>query len=250
MGFIIRNLANIVTLGNLFLGFAAIIQVFKGDLIAASLLVFIAAFLDFFDGIIARALNITTDFGKMLDSFADMISFGLAPAFILHLMFLKTHHPAINSLFFTDISSLSLFPFIFTAAAAIRLGRFNIQKEKNTFYGLATPAAALFVAALAFIIEYDLYLIGLESLYLSGLILNIWLLMLITIVLSYLMILKYPFYKLNFNTSSLRSSAPSWFFILIFVILFVFFFFLAIPLIIIVYVLFSLIIKDLNNKKC
>ena len=79
-----RNIPNLITLANLSCGLFAIIFAFQGYLATASLCIFLGAFFDFFDGLIARFLNANTELGKQLDSMADMVTFGVAPGFILH----------------------------------------------------------------------------------------------------------------------------------------------------------------------
>ena len=78
-----KNIPNFITLGNLTFGLFAILFTFNSDLKVASFCIFFGAFLDFFDGLSARILNIQSDLGKQLDSMADIITFGIAPGFIM-----------------------------------------------------------------------------------------------------------------------------------------------------------------------
>ena len=83
-----ENIPNFITLANLTCGLFAIIFAFQGSLSYASLCIFLGAFFDFFDGLTARCLKLNSEFGKQLDSMADMVTFGVAPGFILfHFIF-------------------------------------------------------------------------------------------------------------------------------------------------------------------
>jgi CDP-diacylglycerol---serine O-phosphatidyltransferase len=127
-------LPSLFTLGNMFLGYYAIILAYKGNFENAVDMVLLAGILDMMDGRIARMTGTTSEFGKELDSLADFLSFGIAPALILY---------------FWGFSELGrfgwLFVFLLPFAGAIRLARFNIQAQvmdKRFFVGLPIPAAA------------------------------------------------------------------------------------------------------------
>lgn len=123
-----------LTVMNLFLGFHAIISSSKGDFVTAGWLIVIAAIFDAFDGKVARATKSFSKFGMEFDSLADVISFGMAPAFLMYqLHFNKMGPPGLV---------ISFFPLMF---GAIRLARFNMEAsgpEKVNFKGLPIPAAA------------------------------------------------------------------------------------------------------------
>ena len=93
MNAIKRNIPNIITLANLTCGLFAIIFAFQGDLKVASFCVFLGAFFDFFDGLAARLLKVSGELGKQLDSMADMVTFGVAPGFILYHWMFDLNHP-------------------------------------------------------------------------------------------------------------------------------------------------------------
>ncbi|MEE2822288.1 MAG: CDP-diacylglycerol--serine O-phosphatidyltransferase [Acidobacteriota bacterium] len=131
-------LPNIFTVGNIFAGFFAVTAVLNGHHGNAAIAIGIAVVLDFFDGYVARLVNVATDFGSHLDSIADVISFGIAPALLIYswgLMGLGK---------FASFSA-----FFFLMCGATRLARFNTQAgHLKHFYGLPIPAAAGFVAAI------------------------------------------------------------------------------------------------------
>ena len=146
-----RNIPNLITIGNLTCGLFAIIFSFQGDLASSSLCIFFGAFLDFFDGFIARILNVSGEFGKQLDSLADMTTFGIAPGFVLFqfIFYLEnniilSHSMEMENFFFPSIIALGI-PIL----SAYRLAKFNLDKRQtNLFIGLPTPALGIFFAAI------------------------------------------------------------------------------------------------------
>jgi CDP-diacylglycerol---serine O-phosphatidyltransferase len=131
--------ANVLTLANLSLGGFSIISTLKGDLHLSLLLIFIAAFLDRFDGMTARKLNIESELGKQLDSMSDIISFGVAPALLLYEGILNEF--GAPGTFFTVF---------YIACGAFRLARFNITSSKRFFTGLPITAAGC-ISTLSFL---------------------------------------------------------------------------------------------------
>jgi CDP-diacylglycerol--serine O-phosphatidyltransferase len=122
--------ANILTMINLSLGGFAILSGIKGQLNLSLLLIFLAALADRFDGMVARKLNIESEFGKQLDSMCDIISFGVAPALLIYQGIL--HEFGAPGSFFTVL---------YIACGAVRLARFNITENNGYFTGLPITAA-------------------------------------------------------------------------------------------------------------
>ncbi len=125
------------TLGNLFLGFWAMVSASRGQFATAAWLIVIAAVVDMLDGRIARFTSTGSEFGEQIDSLVDAISFGVAPALIFYFLFLQD-----------GIWSWTL-SFIFVAAVVIRLARFNVEQAgsaKANFHGLPSPTAGMTVA--------------------------------------------------------------------------------------------------------
>ncbi|MFC5401632.1 CDP-diacylglycerol--serine O-phosphatidyltransferase [Cohnella soli] len=170
---IAKSIPNLFTIGNLTLGVISIILAFNDDANTAALLVIIAMLLDGLDGRVARALNAQSEFGKELDSLSDVISFGVAPAFI---MYQAGFHDEVNSAMAWIVTAL------FPICGALRLARFNvIDGIPGYFIGLPIPAAGGVLATLALFhseLHYSLLLIS-------------------TVSLSFLMIsnMKYPNFK-------------------------------------------------------
>lgn len=141
-------LPNLFTTAGLFFGFFAIIQATKGRFELAAMAIFIAMVMDALDGRIARMTNTTSDFGVEYDSLADVIAFGLTPALVVYEWILK------------GMGKLGwLAAFLYVAATALRLARFNTQKvtDKQFFQGLPCPAAAAVIASWVWMMyEYDI----------------------------------------------------------------------------------------------
>jgi CDP-diacylglycerol--serine O-phosphatidyltransferase len=138
-------LPNILTTFGLFAGFFAIILASKGQYAEAGIAIFVAMLWDGLDGRVARLTNTQSEFGAQYDSMADMISFGVAPALLLYFWALE------------PLGKIGwIGAFVYTAAGALRLARFNTQigiEDKRYFQGLPSPAAAALVAGLVWTAE-------------------------------------------------------------------------------------------------
>jgi CDP-diacylglycerol--serine O-phosphatidyltransferase len=158
-------LPSLFTLANLFCGWACVVHAMRGEFAAAAPFIGIAIVLDMLDGRIARMTGTTSDFGVQLDSLADLISFGMAPAVLVFQWGLQ------------PLGRLGwAIGFLYVTAAALRLARFNIQSntDKRYFVGLPSPAAAGIPAATIFyfpeaIVSYPQALLGMTMLLIPAL---------------------------------------------------------------------------------
>jgi len=167
-----KSLPSVFTVGNLFLGILAIILVFNERPEYAAIMVIVAMLMDGLDGRVARALNAQSEFGKELDSLSDVISFGVAPAFIMYVVAFS----GINE------AAAWIVTAIFPICGALRLARFNvIDGIPGYFVGLPIPAAGGVLCTLA-LFHKDIPSI---------------VLLISTLILSYLMVstIKYPSFK-------------------------------------------------------
>lgn len=147
-----RYIPNAITSMNLFCGVLAVTCAFEGMLQAAALFIIGGAVFDFFDGFAARALGVSGPMGKELDSLADNISFGLAPAAI-YSTYMRW---ALTGSLTTPLASMEAREVILVAAplllavfAGLRLAKFNIdERQTESFLGLTTTATGLFTASL------------------------------------------------------------------------------------------------------
>jgi CDP-diacylglycerol--serine O-phosphatidyltransferase len=143
-------LPSLFTMGNMFCGYACIVYAMRGDFETAAPFIGVAVVLDMLDGRIARLTGTSSDFGLQLDSLADVISFGVAPAILS---------------FAWGLQSLGRLGyaagFLYVSAAALRLARFNIQSaagsDKRYFVGLPSPPAAGIAASTVYVYPYGLH---------------------------------------------------------------------------------------------
>jgi CDP-diacylglycerol--serine O-phosphatidyltransferase len=235
----IKNyIPNTLTLMNLLSGILSIYIGMQGDLKLAAYLIFISAIFDFADGFAARLLNAYSEMGKQLDSLADMVSFGVAPGFILFNMINLSHGQPGNT-----GESGTLLPFIgfmVPLFAALRLAKFNIDENQQTsFMGMPTPAVAILAASFPLIKE-SLYFEDRGLLYM--IITNSYFLIGTSIISSFLMVVHLPMFALKFKTYGWSENMIKYSFLIISLGLIIAFKFVAIPMIIILYVLISLIV--------
>ena len=148
-----NHIPNIITLFNLLSGILSIYSVMNGNIELAAYLIFAAAGFDFFDGLAAKLLNAKSEMGAELDSLADVVSFGVAPGFIMFYMLSVSHgQPGHTAESFSIIPFLA---FIIPAFGALRLAKFNVDTEQTiSFKGLPIPAMGILVASLPLIRAY------------------------------------------------------------------------------------------------
>lgn len=224
-----QNLANYVTLINAFCGILAVIAIQENALLKAVALLALALLADFLDGLVARLLKLQSKLGAELDSLADALSFGLAPSLILYHYWCKIS---------PDTSFLAL---LFCLSAIWRLAKFNIdsQQQSGIFIGLPTPAAALAVMALPLMFWQEPVL----SEYLS-----LPLLLLFTLLLSYLMHAPITLLSLKFKHFGWSENQARYVF-LVCAIFFIFLLQALAPLLILVlYLILSVFQKKQNNN--
>jgi CDP-diacylglycerol--serine O-phosphatidyltransferase len=139
-------LPNLLTTGGLFAGFYSIVASIDGNFMPAAWAIFAAMLLDGLDGRLARLTNTASEFGKEYDSLADMVSFGLAPAIVVYQW--GVERLAEYGAVWGRLGWLAAF--LYVAAAAFRLARFNtnVAQDKRFFQGLASPAAAAGIASM------------------------------------------------------------------------------------------------------
>lgn len=150
---IVSQIPNTLTLLNLIFGCLSILMAFSGDLRLSAIFMLLAFHADIFDGLSARLLKVQSEIGKQLDSLADLISFGLAPAVVLHVMMKNLLDVQYFSFDLETIVWIQLLiPFLLPVFSALRLAKFNIdENQSDKFIGLPTPANALMVISLPLI---------------------------------------------------------------------------------------------------
>ena len=226
-----KHIPNFITSLNLFSGCIAAMLAFQGNLEHAAYFVLIAAVFDFMDGLAARALKAYSEIGKQLDSLADMVSFGFVPGVFIYKMLLNN----LNANGLPEI--LAYAGFIITVFSALRLAKFNIDtRQTENFIGLATPANTLFFIGIPFVL-------GIPSEALS-LLNNPIILLILTLGFSYLLVSEIPLFSLKFKSLALNPNLHRYLLLILSLILIIFFKFAAIPMIIVIYLILSIIFKD------
>lgn len=230
-----KHIPNFITCGNLFCGCLALIQAFNGNLVFASYLVGIGAVLDFFDGFLARILKVHSEIGKQLDSLADMVTFGVVPGTVLYIMLSNADIQAYPSW-------IVYLGFLVTIFSAIRLAKFNTDsRQTDSFIGVPTPAATLFVCSLPLIAHFQPEIGGVNF---NIFIENPLFLISVSVLLSYLLIAELPLFALKFKNFEWSDNMLRYSFLIISIILLILFKFIAIPFILLLYVALSVI----NNR--
>lgn len=233
---------NFITSLNLAAGSLAVFFGIEGELGWAAIFIFAAAVFDFLDGMAARLLKAYSDIGKQLDSLADLVSFGLAPAAMvftmLELAIFKKNEP-IFEIEATPMQWVFLYSvLLIPIAGAFRLAKFNLDtRQSENFLGLPIPANAIFYASLGLILELG------ASKPINHIILNRFNLITVIVLLSALMLSEVPMFSLKFKNLKWQDNQIRFLFLLFCLVLIIFLKFYAIPLVIISYILISIVKK-------
>lgn len=242
-----RYIPNALTLLNLFCGSIAVIFVVNNNFVAASLFVFLGIFFDFFDGFAARKFNVQSELGVQLDSLADMVTSGLVPGiFMYKLLVMTIDAPEIvtnwGSTISFDISLLPLLGLSITLASAYRLAKFNIDTEQQSYFkGLPTPANTLLIVSLPLIMEYQ------NSDLINSIIINKWFLLGLTAFSCWILTSNIKLFALKFKDWNFRNNATRYIFMILCVVLLIVLQFAAIPVIILLYIIMS-VLDNLKTK--
>ena len=250
-----RQIPNIFTLISLLFGCIAIVLILQtGESIVTldqagatylnfpekiwqgSLFIFGAAIIDFFDGFFARMLKANSEKGKQLDSLCDVVSFGVAPGMILFQLLRMGYAQNEEGL---NVSIFALLPaFIFSMAVAWRLAKFNISTNQTySFRGVPSPAAGLFVASFPLIIWHEYF--NLQHIFI-----NTWFLYFVIIACSYLMVSNHSFLAMKFTDLSVKNNLLKYILLALSIIALIVLQWLAIPVIFVLYIIFSLVSKE------
>ena len=179
-----KHIPNFITILNLLLGCLAIVFLFEGEYLYVFITIFIAGWLDVGDGLAARLLGVYSDLGKELDSLADMVSFGVVPGTIMFLL-IDQSLPESDS-----FHPLALIGFLVTAFSCLRLAKFNIDtRQTDYFLGVPTPANTACTVGLMMVYAANEPLLGILN--------NTWILIGVSLVLSYLLVAEIPMFSLK-----------------------------------------------------
>ena len=230
-----KYVPNLITLSNLFCGTVAIVFAVRGTIDWAALFVAIGIFLDFFDGFFARLLHVKSEMGLQLDSLADMVTSGVVPGIVMFQLLNNSTY-----VLQTEETFAMLLPyvgFLITLASAYRLANFNIDtRQTSGFIGLPTPANTMFILSLPLILQYQ------PTELFDSLLHNMWVLLGITLLSAYLLNAEIALFALKFSDYSFKNNALKYVFLALCVILLLSLKIIAIPLIILLYIILSLLL--------
>lgn len=238
-----KHIPNAITLLNLASGLLAVIAIFKGYYDEAFIFVCLGIFFDYWDGFLARKLNVSGELGLQLDSLADMVTSGVVPGLMLFKLFENLQMDSSSPYYLTDetwyMGFVPYLGFIVTLASAYRLAKFNIDtRQTESFIGLPTPANALLIMSIPMIEYSGSFEWLIEALY------NPFVLLGVTFLSAYLLNAEIPLFSLKVKDFSLANNKIQIVFLAVSVFLLFLLSFTALPVIILFYVLLSVV----NNK--
>lgn len=233
---IVRNIPNSITCCNLISGCIATYNAFLSDIRMALLWIIVGAVFDFFDGMSARLLKVSSPIGKELDSLADDITFGFAPSAIIFYELSIMEYPS-ELLMLKPY--LPYFAFVMAAYSALRLAKFNLDERQSLgFIGLPTPANALFWGAL---------FVGAQN-FMESTAYMLPVVLLMICVSCWLLIAEVPMFALKFKQWGWKGNEVKYIFLISCLPLLMIFGITAFSVIIAWYVVLSVVV-NLRNKK-
>jgi CDP-diacylglycerol--serine O-phosphatidyltransferase len=240
---LMKHLPNALTLANLFCGCCALLYTLYWQPEIAVMFTVGSFFFDYLDGMVARALHISSPMGKELDSLADVVSFGVVPGAMLFQLLSSS----VCGNLWTAFSPASIQPqiclaalpaFVLSAFSGLRLAKFNLDtRQANYFIGLSTPACTVFVLGLFFAAHYDRF--GLKTV-----IENQWFLYTLILVLSWLLMSEIPMFGMKIKRLDWKSNVFFLVLLALFAVLIIVLKELALSAIIVCYIVISVIFKN------
>lgn len=226
---LLKHLPNAMTCGNLLCGCIGLVMALRGHLELASWLIGLAAVLDFGDGFVARLVNVSGPFGKELDSLADVVTFGVLPATIVFQL-----------CWFQNLGSIAYGAFLIAILSALRLANFNIDtRQSESFIGLPVPANAMLIAAFPLMGRYQPQFDGIWQ---NDIALGM------MIAFSFMLVSEVPLFALKFKSFGWAENRSKYSFLIASVLLLFVLQFAAIPLIVLLYIVLSLIFNERKRE--
>ena len=230
-----QHIPNTITCGNLVSGCMSILFLSMDMPVKAAIMIFVAGLFDFLDGFMARLLHAHSPIGADLDSLSDVVSFGVAPGFIMY--WLMSHATDFPTVALFGVKLLPCLAFLLSVFSAIRLAKFNIDEtQTTTFRGIPAPGMAIFIASLPLMLGQVGHLIDGS--------LGYWACLGITIIISFMMISRLRFFSFKMKSARWKGNEIRWIFLIIAVVAFAIFRFVALPFVMILYVLMSIFFAE------
>lgn len=241
-----KHIPNAITLLNLLAGLFALIHAFNGNYNEAFSLVCLGIFFDFWDGFFARIWKVQSPIGLQLDSLADMVTSGVVPGLVMYKMLGDIQENQSQYNLTEDTYYMGVVPylgFLITLASCYRLAKFNVDtRQTDLFIGLPTPANALLIMSIPMIQFHS------EFEWLVDFLSNPFVLVGVTVLSSYLLNAEIPLFSLKVKNFSWGKYKMQVVFLILSVILIVLLEFIAIPIIILLYVILSVVNNTMGKK--
>ena len=241
-----KHIPNTITLLNLLAGLLALIHAFNGNYNEAFSLVCLGIFFDFWDGFFARIWKVQSPIGLQLDSLADMVTSGVVPGLVMYKMLGDIQENQSQYNLTEDTYFMGVVPylgFLITLASCYRLAKFNVDtRQTDSFIGLPTPANALLIMSIPMIQFHSDYEGLVDALS------NPYVLVGITALSAYLLNAEIPLFSLKVKSFSWEKYKMQVVFLILSVVLIALLEFIAIPIIILLYVILSVVNNTMLKK--
>jgi CDP-diacylglycerol--serine O-phosphatidyltransferase len=241
-----KHIPNTITLLNLLAGLLALIHAFNGNYNEAFSLVCLGIFFDYWDGFFARIWKVQSPIGLQLDSLADMVTSGVVPGLVMYKMLGDIQENQSRYNLTEDTYFMGVVPylgFLITLASCYRLAKFNVDtRQTDSFIGLPTPANALLIMSIPMIQFHSDYEGLVDALS------NPYVLVGITALSAYLLNAEIPLFSLKVKSFSWEKYKMQVVFLILSVILIALLEFIAIPIIILLYVILSVVNNTIGKK--
>ena len=230
-----QHIPNTITCGNLVSGCLSILFLTQNMPVKAALMIFVAGLFDFLDGFSARLLKVHSPIGADLDSLSDVVSFGVAPGFIMYWLMSRSFD--LPQWCIAGIKVLPCLAFLLTVFSAIRLARFNVDEtQKTSFRGIPAPGMAIFIASLPLALS--------QVHHLKDGALSDWACIGITLIFSFMMVSRLRFFSFKMKSAKWKGNEVRWIFLLVALVSFVIFKWLALPFVMMLYILLSIFFAE------
>ena len=230
-----QHIPNAITCCNLVSGCLSILFLTQNMPVKAALMIFVAGLFDFLDGFSARLLKVHSPIGADLDSLSDVVSFGVAPGFIMYWLMSRSFD--LPQWCIAGIKVLPCLAFLLTVFSAIRLARFNVDEtQKTSFRGIPAPGMAIFIASLPLALS--------QVHHLKDGALSYWACIGITLIFSFMMVSRLRFFSFKMKSAKWKGNEVRWVFLLVALVSFMIFKWLALPFVMMLYILLSIFFAE------
>ena len=230
-----QHIPNAITCGNLVSGCLSILFLTHNMPVKAAIMIFVAGLFDFLDGFAARLLHAHSPIGADLDSLSDVVSFGVAPGFIMYWLMSRSFD--LPQWCIAGINVLPCLAFLLPVFSAIRLAKFNIDStQKTTFRGIPAPGMAIFIASLPLALS--------QVHHLKDGVLSYWACLGITLIFSFMMVSRLRFFSFKMKSAKWNGNEVRWIFLLVTITSFVIFKWISLPFVMMFYVLLSIFFAE------